>query len=155
YALFPDGNLDFWTNRTGQDVYIPVASLADAIYADPSELFHVPVPLSTHALQTLESLEQAHGFHMTGNYWQDYLGQHEKWIQDNKGNWFTLEPDGQIKPSQAGGLGATVGTVDPAVWDDPDLLFAVNLPAGVQAQLSQLRQQYGFRFAGGYSLDYL
>jgi hypothetical protein len=36
-----------------------------------------------------------------------------------------LTPDGQLHSWQYGtGLGSVVTTIDPAVWDNPDLLFA-------------------------------
>jgi hypothetical protein len=103
----------------------------------------------------LEQPTKGFGFHPGDSYWQNWLGHNEKWFQDSKGNWFVLQTDGQIQPWQKGGLGAAVATVDPHVWDNPDLLFGDSLAPAAQQQLSQLREQYGFHFKGSYWQNFL
>src|SRR5262249_11963649 len=82
YALFSDGSLKSWTSVNGQDSFTAVAAPDASVYADPQLLFEAPLTLSEQALIQLGQLEQAHGFHFGGSYWQSYLGLNEKWFQD-------------------------------------------------------------------------
>src|SRR5262249_6486078 len=155
YALFSDGTLKSWQMINGQDRFTAVATLDPAVYADPTLLFQARVTLSQSALAQLGQLEQAGGFHFGGSYWQNFLGLNEKWFKDNRGAWFVLTTDGQLRPWQGGTrLGNAVATIDPAVWDYPDLLFAAELSASAQAQLGQLQDQFGFHFTGNYAQSY-
>jgi hypothetical protein len=154
YALFDDGSLESWTKFGNREIYTPVAAVDKAVFADPQKLFEAPVQLSEQALDKLFTAEQANGFHATGNYWENWLGEHEKWFQDRDGNWFVITTDGQIERWQKGGLGAPVASVDPLVWDNPDLLFEQQLSQTTQTQLSQLHHDHGFHYTGDYDLSY-
>src|SRR5262249_18290215 len=89
-----------------------------------------------------------------GSYYLNYLGLNEKWVQDKTGGWCVLTTDGRLRSWATGVLGGTVATVDPFVWDNPDLLFTATLSPSSQGQLGQLQDQFGFRFSGDYMQGY-
>jgi hypothetical protein len=155
FALFADGTLKSWQFVSGKDNFSTVNKLDASAYSDPEWFFQAPVTLSVDATANLTQSEQARGFHFVTSYYQNYLGLNEKWFQDRTGVWFVLTTDGQVRPWLGGTkLGSAAATVDPLAWDNPDLLFEGTLSRTAQAQLSQLRHDYGFVFTGNYSQAY-
>jgi hypothetical protein len=141
-AVFADGSLKSWTLVNGQDTFTLIAQVDPSLWHNPELLFQEPLTLSDQALGQLDALQQGHGFHFAGSFWQNFLGQNEKWFQDQNGRWYVITPDGTIQSAKYVvlldkiplGLGDSVSaigkynltliaTVDPAVWDDPNLLF--------------------------------
>src|SRR5207253_2462482 len=85
YALFSDGTLKAWTGANGQDNFTTVATLDSALYANPELLFQAPIMLTQAAQTQLTQLEQTHGFHFAGSFFQGFLGLNEKWLADKSG----------------------------------------------------------------------
>jgi len=126
YALFPDGGLKSWKQVNGQDKFTDVGLLDPSVYANPQLLFQATETLPAAALAQIAQVQQTDGFHYAGSYWQNYLGLNEKWLKDKTGAWFVLTTDGQLRRWLGGAkLDAALAVVDPAVWDQPDLLFGV------------------------------
>jgi predicted GNAT family N-acyltransferase len=115
-------------------------------------------PLSPTAQAQLGQMRESFGFYNTGNNYLGYLGLDEKWMKDRNGRWYIMTPDGQISRWNSGSSITPLanGQVDPQAWDNPNLLFQAPVTLTTpQSQLAQLRQTYGFRFAGDYYLNYL
>jgi hypothetical protein len=156
YALFSSGTLRSWTRVNGQDSFTTIATVGPAAYSNPQLLFQAPIVLLPSAQSQLGQLEETRGFHFAASYWQNYLGLNEKWLQDKSGSWYVITTNGELRPWQGSSrLGSPIATVDPVVWDNPDLLFTAALSPSAQSQLGQLQDQFGFHFNGGYYQDYL
>src|SRR5207248_7757800 len=85
FALFADGTLSSWKNEGGEDAFTPMATVDVALFANPQLLFQATVSLSSSAQDQLTLLEKANGFHFAGSFWQNFLGQNEKWFEDKTG----------------------------------------------------------------------
>ena len=59
--------------------------------------FQALVTLPQRSLDQLSSLQQTYGFHFAGSFWQNSLGQNEKWFLDQSGQWYVITPDGMIQ----------------------------------------------------------
>ncbi|MGE0759339.1 MAG: right-handed parallel beta-helix repeat-containing protein [Pirellulaceae bacterium] len=71
------------------------------------------------------ALDQIHDFSYSGQYWENWGGQNEKWIQDADSAWYFITPSGELyrwsgESQAAGTLVATLGTL---VYADPSLLW--------------------------------
>lgn len=79
-------------------------------------------------------LEQQLNLTYTGNLMQNALGLNEKWLQSTtsnlaNGGWYAILPDGEVRAWTGGtSTGATVATLDPAVYADPALLYNAAAP---------------------------
>lgn len=71
----------------------------------------------------LSSLDAEHGFWSDGNYYDNYLGQNERWIRDSNQQWHYLLPDGELHQwngsFESSPLIASLGS---EVYDNPTLL---------------------------------
>jgi hypothetical protein len=80
-------------------------------------------------------LQQQLNLTYTGNLMQNAVGLNEKWLQSTtsnlaNGGWYAILPDGEIRPWTGGTTtGATVATLDPAVYADPTLLYNAAAPS--------------------------
>jgi len=104
--------------------------------------FQVTVTDSAPALSSglvAFNLKQSLGLTYTGNYWTNYYGLQEKWLQDHSGQWYCLLPDGEFRragTSAAAMLmaGSLVATLDSSFYTDPSLLW--NAQAGVASAVT-------------------
>ncbi len=115
--ITPDGKVYQWggSNFAGST---QVGTVNPLLYADPTKLFSPAAHLSPTEVQQMEQLQAAHGFVATASFWQNWLGQNEKWFLDRAGSWFFITPNGSIH--QWGSAGNTlVATVNAAAWADP------------------------------------
>ncbi|MFT4556854.1 MAG: hypothetical protein ACI92S_002208 [Planctomycetaceae bacterium] len=71
----------------------------------------------------LSALDNEHGFWSEGNYYDNYLGQGERWIRDADNQWHYLLPNGALH-RWGGSFDASplVAELDNEVYDDPSLL---------------------------------
>src|SRR5262249_25166804 len=89
-----------------------------------------PLTYSATAQSLAYVLNQQYGFFTDGNFFQNYGGQNEKWVQGGGSRWFFVLPGGQLylwdgTPNQA--TGTLLGNVGSAFWTDPNRL--INPPA--------------------------
>ena len=153
YAVFATGRLAIWN---GGVQFTTIANVDPSVYQNPQLLFHAAVTLSAGDLTHLDQVQQANGFHFGGSYWENYLGQHEKWFRNQSNQWYVILPSGDIKAWLGGSsLGAAVATVNPFAFDDPSVLFRASLTPAVVQQLQQVQQANGFRFMTTFYDDYL
>lgn len=71
----------------------------------------------------LSVLDNEHGFWSGGNYYDNYLGQNERWIRDAGNQWHYLLPNGELHRWD-GSFEASplIATLNSEVYDDPSLL---------------------------------
>jgi hypothetical protein len=99
-------------------------------------------------------LEQQYGFEFTGNYWINWKGLGEKWVQAAKdGNaWYYILPNGELHRWASDSTATQfITTLETVVYDNPALLHRAHLPA---SELQTLDQQYGFYTTGNYWTNY-
>jgi Ca2+-binding RTX toxin-like protein len=159
YALFADGTLKAWTLVNGTDHFTPVDTVDQAVWHDPNLLLQAPVTLSPLVQARLSELRHDFGFHFAGDYYQSYHNLNAKWFQDRDKSWYALFTDGTLKAWKlVNGVDmfTTIDTLDPVVWDDPNLLLQapVTLAPETLEQLATLRQENGFHFTGNYYQGY-
>lgn len=71
----------------------------------------------------LSALDNEHGFWSGGNYYDNYLGQNERWIRDADNQWFYLLPNGQLHQwNDSFDASPLIASLDSEVYDDPSLL---------------------------------
>jgi hypothetical protein len=77
-------------------------------------------------VQTLASIfQQQYGLFTGGNFYENYYGAGEKWVQGNGTGWYFILSDGsfyQWDGVSAGAMGTYLGNVGAACWNDPTLL---------------------------------
>lgn len=138
---------------------------------DPNLLFMASIDLSAAEQGDLSQLRADYGFYFSNSYYQNSaVGRNfnEKWFRDRSPTptWYIIKPDGRLYQWDGSGytdndfipIDAHPATplvkdpVSPLVWDDPNLLLQapLTLPAAQQAIVSELREDYGFYFAGSY-----
>jgi hypothetical protein len=80
-------------------------------------------------------LEQSLNLTYTGNLLQNAIGLNEKWLQSTTSNltyggWYAILPDGEVRPWTGGDtLGASVATLDTAIYANPALLYNAAAPS--------------------------
>lgn len=107
-----------------------------AVNLSPSDPDGEALSLSAQTVtpsQQARSLDQTLGLIFTGNYWTNYYGRGEKWLQGVAAGtasrtWYCLLPNGELR--LAGGSAADMmaaaslaGTLDPSTYLDPSLLW--------------------------------
>jgi hypothetical protein len=71
----------------------------------------------------LSALDNVHGFWSGGNYYDNYLGQNERWIRDADNQWFYLLPNGELHQwNDSFDASPLIASLDSEVYDDPSLL---------------------------------
>ena len=70
--------------------------MSGAVHADPGLLLGAPIHFTEAGLTRLAQLRRAHGFRFAGDYYLNYNGLNEKWLQDRAGAWHILTPDGSL-----------------------------------------------------------
>jgi len=105
------------------------------------------------------NLDQQHELEFTGNYYENLLGQGEKWLKGNDA-WFFIKQDGGVY-QWAGNLNASqlVGTLDSTYHADPSKLYDASAPntdapsetessSSLEQTAYDLDQQFGGAFHG-------
>lgn len=71
----------------------------------------------------LSALDNEHGFWSGGNYYDNYLGQNERWIRDADDQWHYLLPNGELHRWDGSfDTSPLIADLDSDVYDDPSLL---------------------------------
>lgn len=93
-------------------------------------------------VQKAFELDQRLGLSFTGNYYTNWLGGGEKWVQGITGRWYYVRPNGELwewNGATAGNAGRApdgrIDTLDPSFHADPRKLFEAPQPA-VSASIS-------------------
>ena len=87
----------------------------------------------------LYQLDQQFDFHTTGNYYQDYHGAEERWIRGDGSDWFYLLPSGELgRWENSFADSPIIAQLSPAVYENPQLLVNVVVPATVSVVNHQL-----------------
>jgi len=75
-------------------------------------------------------LDQQLGLSKAGNYFQNLYHANEKWMQGNRGAWYCILPNGQVR-AWAGSMAASpvVATLSSAYYNNPALLHDARPPA--------------------------
>jgi subtilisin family serine protease len=124
-----------------------------------------PLTFAAQALSTSQvafSLKQSLGFMATANYWTNFWGASEKWLQDRTGVWYCLLASGELR--RAGGsvqemqsAAALVATLDSSFYQDPSLLWNAQPGAAAPVTLrvtgSQLTIQPAASFVGTFTVQ--
>ncbi len=156
YFITPDGKIRQW-DGTSFDTSTVVAQVAPAVYDIPDRLFNATQTLPNSELMQLQGLQRDFGFRLKVQYYQNHLGQEERWFVNRAGDWFFITSDGTIREWDKSGFDTSdvVAQVDPLVYDDPTLLFKAqaSFSAETQALIAELKTQLGFEFAGRYYLN--
>jgi hypothetical protein len=112
------------------DQTIPASQQVLTVTLSATDANGNPITYSATAQSLAYVLNQQDGFFTDGNFWQNYGGRNEKWVQGSGGQWYFVLPGGQLyrwdgTPNQA--TGTLLGNVGTAYWIDPSRL--VNPPA--------------------------
>ncbi len=71
----------------------------------------------------LSALDNEHGFWSGGDYYDNFLGQNERWIRDADNRWFYLLPNGELHQwNDSFDASPLISSLDSEVYDDPSLL---------------------------------
>ena len=71
----------------------------------------------------LSALDNEHGFWSDGNYYDNYLGQNERWVRDADNQWHYLLPNGDLHRWDGSfNTSPLVSYLGSEVYDDPSLL---------------------------------
>jgi hypothetical protein len=113
--IAPELSIDNQTATSG----VPLEVELPALDADGQEVVYTIEVLGDE----LSALDSEHGFWSSGNYYDNYLGQNERWIRDADNQWHYLLSDGSLYrwdgSFNASPLVAELGS---EVYDDPSLL---------------------------------
>ena len=93
-------------------------------------------------------------FQSTDEYYQNWAGQNEKWIQDAEDNWYYLLSDGGLY-EWSGDFESSdqIATLDESVYDDPSLLTdAEPVPVSIVLEGNQLTIQTPAEFEGDFDI---
>lgn len=77
-------------------------------------------------------LQQSLGLSYTGNYWTNYYGQQERWLQGGDG-WYCLLPNGELRRAGNSAFdmlasASLVATLDSSFYQNPSLLWNAHAP---------------------------
>jgi hypothetical protein len=88
-----------------------------------------PLTFSASAQSLAYVLFQSDGFFTDGNFYQNYFGSNEKWVQGSGGVWYFVLPTGDfyLWDGSNAAKGTYLGNVGSSYWDDPNRL--INPPA--------------------------
>jgi hypothetical protein len=117
YFITPDGGLYQWDGSGGANGTL-VARLDPIFNADPTLLTNAQdETVAYHFRRTL-------GLYTDGNYWTNWGGRNEKWIQGTGGVWYFITPDGGLYrwDGSDSASGSLVAQLSPADNADPTLL---------------------------------
>jgi hypothetical protein len=117
YFITPDGGFYQW-DGSGTASGSLVAQLDPNFNADPTLLTNAQdETLAYHFRRTL-------GLYTSGNYYTNWGGRNEKWIQGTGGVWYFITPDGSLYQWDGSGTasGSLVAQFSPAYNADPTLL---------------------------------
>ena len=71
----------------------------------------------------LSALDAEHGFWSSGNYYENHLGQNERWILDGNNRWHYILPDGDLhRWERSSATDPLIAELGVEVYDDPSLL---------------------------------
>ncbi len=108
-----------------------------------------PLTFSAVVESLAEALDQERGLFSDGNFWENYGGRQEKWLQGASDQWYFLLPNGELHQWDGGGgaAGNLVGIPGAGYHAQPELLF--------QAQAARdLDLSLGLRFTGDFFQNY-
>ena len=117
----------------------PELSLADQLATSgmPLEVALPTVDADGHEItytieilgDVLSALDNEHGFRSASNYYDNYLGQNERWIRDADNQWFYLLPNGELhRWNGSFDTSPLVESLGSEVYDDPSLLTDPQAP---------------------------
>ncbi|HBN79276.1 MAG TPA: hypothetical protein DD473_26355, partial [Planctomycetaceae bacterium] len=99
-------------------------------------------------------IDQQYNFHSTGNYHQNYHGQNERWIQGDGYDWFYLLNNGELFRWQDSFANSElIASLTADVYDDPQRLIDVEIPAVVSVVDNQLIITPSENFLGSFEID--
>jgi PKD repeat protein len=144
YLILPNGELRRWQDYNyTYGSYGLVATLTPSYYADPSLLWNAR-PVDATALTLMPKaldLDQRLGLSYMGNYYTNYQGHNEKWLQGTAGQYFIL-PNGELRYWQDAnysyGPAGLVATLNANYWNDPSRLWNAPPTPTVTASGNQL-----------------
>lgn len=100
---------------SGMPLYVELST----VDADGQELVYTVQVLGDELL----TLDNEHGFWSGGNYYDNYLGQNERWIRDSDNQWHYLLPNGELHRWDGSfDTSPLIADLDSEVYDDPSLL---------------------------------
>ncbi len=98
---------------------VPLEVALPAIDADGQTIYYEVEVIGDE----LSVLDDGHGFWSGGNYYDNYLGQNERWIRDADNQWFYLLPNGELHQwNDSFDASPLIANLDSEVYDDPSLL---------------------------------
>ena len=98
---------------------VPLEVALPAIDADGQTIYYEVEVIGDE----LSVLDEEHGFWSGGNYYDNYLGQNERWIRNSDNQWFYLLPNGQLHQwNDSFDASPLIASLDSEVYDDPSLL---------------------------------
>ncbi|MCI0638951.1 MAG: hypothetical protein L0Y72_22935 [Gemmataceae bacterium] len=150
FAITPSGDLVEWDGKSfASSLRNSHANLGRVVHSKLNLLFDATVPISPTARAQFAEVQEDFGFQFGGNYYFNWGGHKEKWFKDRLGNWFAITPSGDVF---RGNMSNHVMNLSPLAFDDPTRLFdaTVIVSAELKQQLSQLRTDQGFHFAGNF-----
>ena len=127
YFVKPNGQVWAWDGTPSSASGALVATLEPVYWLNPNMLWAATAGSYAYAIQ------QGLGLLFTGNFYYNYNGLQERWLQGTGGAWYYITPDGKFY-TQAGTF---LATLDPIYWAQPTRLYNAqpNPPGG---QLNQV-----------------
>jgi hypothetical protein len=114
-----------------------------------------PLTYAARAINQAYSLKRSLGLYTTGNYWTNWGGRHEKWIQGTGGLWYFITPDGGFYQWDGSHTASAslVARFSPADNADPTLLTnAPRYPATLALSGASLSIAPQSGFTGAFSV---
>jgi hypothetical protein len=140
YLLKADGSLVGWDGSASYAGGLPVATLDPTVYSYPDLLTGALAPpalyANLNAVQQQYDLEQLGGSFYTGTYGHQAEWFYSPIVNQFGQHWYTLTPDGTLRAWQGyqdSAVGATVATLDPAVYANPAWLSGATARPDVPA----------------------
>ncbi len=124
YFIKPNGQFYVWDNTTAKASGTLLASLDPLYYQNPSLLWNAT------AVSYAAVVQQSLGLFFTGNYFQDFNGLQDRWLQGTGGVWYYLTPDGKLYASG----GTFLAALDPIYYNEPARLYNANNPGALPTQ---------------------
>lgn len=139
-----DGQVTVTRSSDFDQPYVLTVTASDGV--DSVEASVMVETVTTAAVR----LDQELGLTSKGNYWEDWGGAGEKWIQStNNSQWYFIKPDGALHVwdgTKAQATGDKVADLDPAFHANPEILWKATEVA--------LDFEYDFSAAGGEFFDW-
>jgi len=128
YFIQPSGQIYAWDGTPGKASGALVGTVDPVYWQNPPMLWNATN--STYAF----ALQQGLGLFFTGNFYQNFDGIQERWLQGNGGLWYYITPNGNFYT----GSGTFLASLDEIYYNEPARLYnAQNLNQSVNVTLVQ------------------